>query len=93
MKSTFAVENEYLARLRAGQTVRFDEPCDCGARTMHHNGGNYHRFVEARMRGKTFELRFGDTCELTPPAELERYAKYDCLSALTSARSDGWSEY
>ena len=47
------------------------EPCDCGDRIMHNNGGNYHDFVEFLVIDGKYFLREGDTCEHTRPGDWE----------------------
>ncbi len=45
------------------------EPCDCGNRISHNNGGNYHDEIYLRKdSGKVF-VKYETTCELVPRAE------------------------
>jgi hypothetical protein len=46
------------------------EPCDCGSRIRHHNGGNYHDKIYLQRDGEVY-VKYDTTCELTPPAEWE----------------------
>ena len=45
------------------------EPCDCGNRIRHNNGGNYHDEIYLkRDSGKVF-IKYETTCGLVAPAE------------------------
>lgn len=45
------------------------EPCDCGSRIRHNNGGNYHDIVRLERDGGQAFVKYDTTCELTPSAE------------------------
>ena len=47
------------------------EPCDCGSRISHNNGGNYHDEIYLHRDGDEVFVKYDTTCELTPPAEWE----------------------
>lgn len=47
------------------------EPCDCGSRVQHNNGGNYHEEIYlSKDSGQAF-VKYETTCELIDPAEWE----------------------
>ncbi len=43
------------------------EPCDCGSHIRHNNGGNYHDIITLRRDSGQVFVKYGTTCELTPP--------------------------
>jgi len=43
------------------------EPCDCGSRILHNNGGNYHQIVSFSIDEGRYFVKEDSTCELTPP--------------------------
>lgn len=47
------------------------EPCDCGNRVQHNNGGNYHDEIYLQRDGEQVFVKYDTTCELTAPAEWE----------------------
>ena len=59
------------AIVRSGGTVRIEEPCDCGDRIRHDNGGNYHQVITLKYRLGKVWAKFGSTCELLPAPEWE----------------------
>ena len=42
-----------------------EEPCNCGMRIRHNNGGNYHQNILIRKDKVGVYVMYGDTCELT----------------------------
>ena len=44
------------------------QPCDCGSRIRHNNGGNYHEEIYLKADQEIF-VKYETTCELTPEAE------------------------
>lgn len=47
------------------------EPCNCGNRVQHNNGGNYHDQIYLKMDTGQVFIKFDTTCELVPSAEWE----------------------
>lgn len=60
-----------LAQLNATGRYTIYEPCNCGDRPRHSNGGNYHEIIDLALDGGRLYIRRGDTCELTPAPEWE----------------------
>ena len=76
-----------LAEFNATGSYTISEPCDCGDRIRHNNGGNYHEIIDLALDGGQLYIRRGSTCELvatpeweqtneTPAAIFERYADW-----------------
>ena len=68
-------------KLRIDEAIRkFDEtgslsifePCDCGSRISHNNGGNYHDEIYLRHDSGENFVKFDTTCELTTRAEWQK---------------------
>lgn len=51
--------------------VSICEPCDCGSRVRHNNGGNYHERIYLKKDSGQVFVKYDTTCELVPPAEWE----------------------
>lgn len=47
------------------------EPCDCGGRVSHNNGGNYHDEIYLQKDSGQVFVKYDTTSELTAPAEWE----------------------
>lgn len=45
------------------------EPCDCGSRIMHNNGGNYHDIVSLRKDKDRYFIAIDSTSEFEPEAD------------------------
>jgi hypothetical protein len=45
------------------------EPCDCGSRIRHNNGGNYHEIIRLIRDEDQVFIKHDTTCELVPDAE------------------------
>lgn len=45
------------------------QPCDCGSRIRHNNGGNYHDEIYLRRDENIVFVKYETTCELVAPAE------------------------
>lgn len=63
-----------LAQLEKTGNLVIHEPCNCGGRIRHNNGGNYHEIISLRLEDNKHYVQFDSTCELTPPAEWEEIA-------------------
>jgi len=48
------------------------EPCDCGNRVQHNNGGNYHDRIYLQRDGEQVFVKYDTTCELVAPAEWDK---------------------
>jgi hypothetical protein len=65
-----AVEQALIEYKKSGHiTIR--EPCDCGSRIQHNDGGNYHRLITLKNDGGILYVKYDTTCVLTPAAEWE----------------------
>ena len=51
------------------------EPCDCGSRIQHNNGGNYHCIISLERDIDRFFLKHETTSEFDPAAEWEEINK------------------
>lgn len=60
-----------IAKFQVEGLLEIDEPCDCGDRVRHNNGGNYHQWIVLQKDGEKVFAKFGDTCELKPAPEWE----------------------
>lgn len=44
--------------------LNIHEPCDCGDRVRHNNGGNYHDIIYLKKDSGRYFVKWTDTCEL-----------------------------
>ncbi len=61
------------------------EPCDCGSRVQHNNGGNYHDEIYLRKDSGKIFVKFETTCELVPRAE---WQETDNAKSIIAQNSD-----
>ena len=71
-----ALSEAAIAKFRQSGELIIQEPCDCGARIRHNNGGNYHSTITLRRDGDVVFAKFDDTCELTPAAQWQECAEW-----------------
>lgn len=63
--------DEAIKEFENNGRLEIHEPCTCGARVQHNNGGNYHDEIYLQADGDQVFVKYDTTCELTPPAEWE----------------------
>lgn len=61
------------------------EPCDCGNRISHNNGGNYHDEIYLKRDSGEIFVKYDTTCELVAPAE---WQECDDLEAVIRQNAD-----
>ena len=49
--------------------LRIEEPCNCGNRIQHNNGGNYHQIITLKRDSGSYFIKEDTTCELTAEPE------------------------
>lgn len=60
-------------------TLSIYEPCDCGNRVQHNNGGNYHEEIYLkRDSGKVF-VKYETTCELVSPTQWQECDDFEAV--------------
>ena len=55
------------------------EPCDCGSRIQHNNGGNYHQEITINRDGKAVFIKYETTCDLVARAEWQECNDLDSV--------------
>lgn len=56
---------DLLQNLKEGEELFFSEPCDCGSRIMHNNGGNYHQRQRiTAVENGMFQFETWSTCDI-----------------------------
>jgi len=58
-------KEELLTQLEEQGEALLREPCDCGARIQHNNGGNYHELIYIKSDSDRYFIKFDTTCTLT----------------------------
>jgi hypothetical protein len=58
-----------IIRFNETDKLSIFEPCDCGSRIRHNNGGNYHDEIYLRRDSGKAYVKYGTTCELVAPPE------------------------
>lgn len=60
---------EAIKQFEDEKTLNIYEPCNCGSRISHNNGGNYHEEIYLCRDGSQVFVKYDTTCELVAPAE------------------------
>ena len=58
------------------------EPCNCGNRIQHNNGGNYHDEIYLAIDEGKYFRKDDTTCELTEPAEWYEITEADAMQCI-----------
>lgn len=60
---------EAIATFNETDSLSIYEPCDCGNRVQHNNGGNYHQKIYLRRDSGKLFVKYETTCELVAPEQ------------------------
>lgn len=58
------------------------EPCNCGNRVQHNNGGNYHQEIYLAIDKGRYFVKYETTCELVAPAEWSETTKEKAMEII-----------
>jgi len=76
-------KKEFIAK---GELI-ISEPCDCGSRIRHNNGGNYHSTVELKKDSNKFFERWSSTSEFDSTPEWTETTE-DAILKIIEERAD-----
>jgi hypothetical protein len=62
--------------------LKIYEPCDCGSKILHNNGGNYHEIAFFLKEEDKYWFKLETTCELEPEAGWQEVEKKDITNLI-----------
>ena len=79
-----------LDGMEQGDRLHLDEPCNCGARIQHDNGGNYHEIITIAFDMGSYYVKYDTTCELVAAAEWDAITKEAAIDVVRERAKNGY---
>jgi len=84
------MEKEAIELFKDKERITLVEPCDCGSRIQHNDGGNYHQIIEIAKDDGRYFIMFDDTCEFTEASEWEEITREEVTETIRDKAKDGY---